>query len=314
MLDHLADWYPGDWRVHLLRGLTDTSFAWRIASLWRADSLRPDDPLPSYALASAYLSAPDTALEGKARPAVEKALSLDPENGVLRVMLAYVLLKEGEVPKARALFLDPRRVPRGTFYQDRLEEVVLGLFSHARQWNPYTMTEAAAMYRSIPLPPFEKMIDILYSVFLSPLEDRPYDIRIRGRQAAEAVHRLGRSLRTASYGASGLLNTGYDQQALGFMFQLKAGEFQTLFHRTFRDTAASLLAFRAVATVQAEYQEFTASAAALDAPLLDYLDRWRNLIAERPDMSLGQAVDSARAWSLWRRAQGYRYPARDDRP
>lgn len=312
MLDHLEEWYPGDWRVHLLRGLTDTAFDVRLASLRKSDSLRPEDPLPSYALASAYLAAPDITLEALARPHVEKALALDPGNDVLRVMLAYVLLRQGDVPRARALFRDPRRNSRGGFYHDRLEEVVLGLFSRTRQLNPYTLTEAVALYRSIPLPPFEKMVDILYAVFLEPLESRPYDIRIRGKQAAQAVFALGKNLRIGSYGASGVLSTGYDQRALGFMFQLKAGEFQTLFHRTFHDTVSSLRAFQAVVGVQAEYQDFIATSALQDAAVSDYLDRWSALIRSEPDLALGEAVERARHWSLWRRARSFRYPSRDD--
>lgn len=313
-LDHMAEWYPGDWRVHLLLGITDTSREGKFASLRAADSLRPGDPLPAYHLALAYLGQEEPEEEKLARPHLEKALSLDPENGVLKVMLAYVLLREGRVPMARALFMDPRRIPRGTFYHPRLEEVVLGLFNRTRMLNPYSLTEAAALYRGIPLPPFEKMIDILYSVFLSPLEDRPYDIRIRGQEAAHAVFQLGRRLRVDSYRGSRVLSGGYEQRALGFMFQLKAAEFLAHFHRTFEDTAASRLAFDELVVVQKEYEGFMASGAWQDTLVTGYLDSWSSLIRENPAMSLGDAVEVARHWPLWRKAMRFRYPASDDPP
>lgn len=312
VLDHMAQWYPGDWRVHLLLGITDTSREGKVASLRAADSLRPGDPLPAYHLALAYLEREDPEEEKLARPYLEKALALDPENGVLKVMLAYVLLRENQVPKARALFMDPRRIPQGTFYHPRLEEVVLGLFNRTRQLNPYSLTEAAALYRGIPLPPFEKMIDILYSVFLSPLEDRPYDIRIRGQEAAHAVFQLGRRLRVDSYRGSRVLSGGYEQRALGFMFQLKAAEFLAHFHRTFEDTAASRRAFDELVVVQKEYEGFMASGAWQDTVVTGYLDGWSALIRENPSMSLGDAVEEARHWPLWRKAMRFRYPLRDD--
>ncbi|HLP39888.1 MAG TPA: hypothetical protein VK465_00145, partial [Fibrobacteria bacterium] len=265
ILDHLAEWYPGDWRVHLLRGLHDTAQATRLAALRRADSLRPDEPMVAYHLALALLGASHAgrddgdsgtdSLENvrAARPYLDRALSLDPDNGVLKVVLAYALLREDSLPKARALFLDPRRVPRGDFYYGRLEEAVLGLFSHARQLNPYTLTEAAALYRGLPLPPFEPMIDILYGVFLSPLAEHPYDIRNRGRDAALGVFRLGRNLRVSSYRGPKVFSGGHEQRALGFMFQLKAAEFLTLYHRAFDDSAGAGRAYRDLVEVQAEY-------------------------------------------------------------
>lgn len=314
LLTHLAEWYPGDWRVHLLRGLTDSTREGRLASLQRADSLHPTDPLPAYWLAVTWLDSSAADGERRAVPYVEKALALDPENGVLKVMLAYALLKAGNVPRARALFMDSRRVPSGTFYLDRLEQVILGLFSHTRQLNPYTLTEAVALYRSVPLPPFEKMIDVLYSVYLSPLEDRPYDIRIRGRDAARSVFLLGRQLRVASYGNRQVFSNGYEQRAMGFMFQLRAAEFLTLFHEAFDDIALTERAFNEVVSVQAEYHHFMGSDAWKDSAVTGYLDRWSALIREQPGISVAQAVEEARPWTLWRRLHTYRYPTRDDRP
>ena len=329
ILDHLSEWFPNDWRVHLLRGLTDTTRAGRLSALRKADSLRTDDPLPAYFLALHYLdisdagATPDTGAESQARlPAVrshvarqyvEKALALDPGNGVLKVMLAYVLLGEGRLPKARALFMDPRRVPTGTSYQDRLEEVVLGLFSHAGQLNPYTLAEAAALYRSLPMPPFEKMADILYSVFLSTQADRPYDIRIRGLDAARGVFELGRQLRVASYGGHQLLSDGYEQRALGFMFQVRAAQFLTLFHQAFEDVPLSARSLEELQDVQMEYQDFVARGAAADTLVSDYLDRWAGRLRDHGSLSVGEAAGMARQWPLWRQARFFRYPAADDR-
>lgn len=313
MLEHLAEWYPGDWRVHLLRGLTDSARAGRLAALRRADSLRPDDPLPAYFLALHYLDTAEAGTESRARPHVEKALALDPGNGVLKVLLAYVLVRDGQLPGARALFMDPRRVPTGTSYQDRLEEVVLGLFSHAGQLNPFTLAEAAALHRSLPMPPFEKMADILYSVFLSTQADRPYDIRIRGRDAAWGVFELGRQLRVASYGGHQLLSDGYEQRALGFMFQVRAAQFLTLFHRAFEDIPLSGRSLEALEDVQMEYQDFVAGGAASDTLVTGYLDRWAALFRENGALSLGEAAALARQWPLWRKARFFRYPAGDDR-
>ena len=43
------------------------------------------------------------------------------------------------------------------------------------------------LYRRVPFPPFEKLIDILYSVFLDSLPEHPYDIRIRGRDVPDTA-------------------------------------------------------------------------------------------------------------------------------
>lgn len=313
MLGHLSEWFPHDWRVHLLIGLTDSTREGRVSALRKADSLRPDDPLPAYFLALQYLDTSDAVAESRARPHVEKALALDTENGVLKVMLAYVLLRDGQLPKARALFMDARRAPSGTSYQDRLEEVVLGLFSHAGQLNPYTLAEAAALHRSLPMPPFEKMADILYAVFLSTQADRPYDIRIRGRDAARGVFELGRQLRVASYGGHQLLSDGYEQRALGFMFQVRAAQFLTLFHQAFEDIPLSGRSLQELQDVQMEYQDFIARGAAADTLVSGYLDRWAGLLRDQGSLSVGEAAGIARQWPLWRQARFFRYPAGDDR-
>lgn len=311
ILAHLAEWHPGDWRVHLLQGLTDPVADTRLAALHRADSLNPADPLPAYCLAVHHLAG-DSAQVLLAKEPLAKALALDPENGVLQVMHAFLLLQEGEVPRARALFMDPRRAPSGSFYHARLEEVVLGLLSHTRQLNPYTLTEAAGLYRAIPLPPIEKVLDILYAVFLSPLPDRPYDIRIRGKQAADGLYHLGGALRIRSYGGRNILSGGHEQRALGYMFQLRAAEFLTLFHRAFEDIPLSRTSFEELVRLQEEYEIFMSEGAWQDSLVTGYLDRWDALIRTEPSLTLGEAVERARVWPLWRRTRFYRYPASDD--
>ena len=311
-LDQIGDWYPGDWRLHLFRGLTDTSRQERLTGLLRADSLRPDEPLIPYFLCLAYLESGHPEDEKLARLRLDKALALDPGNGVLRILEAYLLLKEGDLPRARTLFTDARRVPGGDFHYARLESLLLGLFSHSRHLNPYTLTEAVELYRKVPLPPFEKLVDILYSVFLSPLPDHPYDIRTRGREAAHGLFLLGRRLRAESYTGPGVLSSGYEQRAMGFMFQLKAGEFLTLFYRAFEDTAASRRSFQELMEVQGEYQAFMDSHPWEDSLTSGYLEGWGRLIRETPRMPLRDAVDKARRWGLWSKAMAFRYPARDN--
>lgn len=310
-LDRIGDWYPHDWRLHLLLGLTDTSWEGKVASLMKADSLHPGEPLVAYQICMAYLARDSAAEVVLARPWLDKALAADPENGVLRVIEAYVLLKQDSLPRARALFLDPRRLPGGDFYYRRLEEAVLGLFSDSRHLNPYTLTEAVELYRSVPFPPFEKLIDILYSVFLSPLAEHPYDIRVRGRDAAEGLFQLGRKLRVQSYAGSKALSGGYEQRSLGFMFQLKSSEFLTLFHRAFEDTAKSIEAFSEMVDVQKEYEAFMASQPWQDSAVTAYLDDWGGLIKGNPKMTLAEATEKARAWKLWKKAMAVRVPKRD---
>ncbi len=325
-LEQIAEWYPGDWRLHLFLGLTDTSRQVRIAELIRADSLRPGQPMIAFRICLAYLepagtaSPADTAAAGesagdpvRARPWLDKALARDSGNGVLRVIEAYLLLREGRLPQARALFTDPRRLPRGDFYYPRLEEALLGLFSDCRQWNPYTLTEAVALYRRVPFPPFEKLIDILYSVFLSTQGEHPYDIRRRGKDAALGLFRLGRNLRVDSYAGPRVLSGGYEQRSLGFMFQLKAAEFLTLYSRTFEDSAGANEAFAGLTEAQKEYEAFLASRPWEDSATTRYLDAWSALIRERPSMRLPQALDRAREWTLWKRAMAARVP-REDSP
>lgn len=311
-LDHLEEWYPADWRLHLLRALADTSWQAKVAGLRAADSLFPGEPLIAYHLCLAFLERERPEEERLARPYLDMAKAGDPGNGVLRVMDAYLLLREDRLGEARALFADPRRPPNGGFHYPRLEEAVLGLFSHAGYLNPYTLTEAVELYRRIPLPPFEKWVGILYDVFLSPLPEHPYDIRKRGKEAADGLFRLGRALRIGSYSGPKVLSDGYEQRALGFMFQLKAAEFLTLFYRTFEDTAGSERAFRDLVDVQREYESFMASQPWQDAAVGEYLDRWSRLIAERPGMTVAQAANEAREWKLWKKTMRFRYPRRDD--
>jgi len=311
-LDHLEEWHPGDWRFHLLRALVDSSWQRKAAGLRTADSLFPGEPLIAYHLCLAFLERDDPEEEKQARPYLERALALDPGNGVLRVMEAYLLLRENRLGEARALFADPRRLPKGDFFYPRLEEAVLGLFSHAGYLNPNTLTEAVEIYRSVHLPPFEKWVGILYAVFLSPLPEHPYDIRIRGKEAADGLFRLGRALRIGSYSGPKVLSDGYEQRALGFMFQLKAAEFLTLFYRTFEDTSGSEKAFRDLVDVQREYESFMESRPWQDAAVGEYLDRWSRLIADHPGMTVTGAVERAREWTLWKKTMRFRYPRRDD--
>ncbi|MEO7424709.1 MAG: hypothetical protein ABI036_05940 [Fibrobacteria bacterium] len=311
-LEHIGEWYPHDWRLLLFRALTDSSRTGRISALLGADSIHPGEPLIAYELSVAYLES-DSAPEARlARPWLDKALAADPYNGVLQVMDAYLLLQENRLGRARALFLDPRRLPRGDFYYPRLEEALLGLLSHSRALNPYTLTEAVELYRRMPFPPFEKWIDILYSVFLSPLQEHPYDIRERGREAARGLFRLGRQLRVQAYSGPKILSNGYEQQSLGFMFQLKSAEFLTLFYRTFEDTGGATGAFQDVVDAQREYEAFMASEPWKDASVVGYLDRWSELIKAQPGMTVAEAVGRARAWPLWRKTLALRYPERDD--
>lgn len=310
-LDRIAEWYPHDWRLHLYLGLTDTSWQSRVNSLRTADSLHPGEPLIAFRLCMAFLERDSLAEILRARPWLDKARSLDSGNGVLRVAEAYLLLKENRLPEARALFLDPRRLPGGDFHYARLEETLLGLFSDSRHLNPFTLTEAIGLYRRVPFPPFEKLIDILYSVFLSPLPEHPYDIRIRGRDAALGLFRMGRKLRVQSYAGPRVLSGGYEQRAMGFMFQLKASEFLTLFYRAFEDTANSKESYGDMMDAQQEYEAFLAGQPWEDSAVVGYLDSWSRMIREEPKLTVSDAVARAREWTLWKRAMAVRVPRKD---
>ena len=310
-LDRITAWYPNDWRLHLVLGLTDTSWQGRVAELRAADSLHPGEALIAFRLCITFLERDSLSEIKQARPWLDKALALDPENGVLRVLEAFLLLKEDRLPQARALFLDSRRLPGGDFYYSRLEESLLGLFSDSRHLNPYTLTEAIELYRRAPFPPFEKLIDILYSVFLSTQDEHPYDIRIRGRDAALGLFRLGRNLRVQSYAGPKVLSGGYEQCSLGFMFQLKGAEFLTLFYHTFEDTASSRLAYGDMMDAQKEYEGFLGSQPWEDSAVVQYLDKWSGLIKNHPDMKLAEAVAEARGWTLWKKAMAVRVPRKN---
>jgi hypothetical protein len=312
VLDQIGEWYPGDWRLQFFQAMMDTSHEGRLQGLRKSDSLKPQEPVLAYHLCLAYLERDSLPEMQLARPYLEKALALDPENGVLRVMLAYLLLRADEVPKARTLFMDPRRVPGGDFYYPRMEAMLMGLFSSTNHLHPYTLTEAVEIFRRIPFPPFEKWINILYSVFLSPLTEHPYDIRIRGRDAAHSLYVLGKQLRVQSYADQRVLYRGYEQRVLGFMFQLKAAEFQTLFYQTFPDSLGAENAYRGLVQAQAEYEVFQAGQPWRDSTTEVYLDMWGALIERNPGMQLSEAVKAAHGWGLWRRAASFRYPAADD--
>lgn len=312
VLGQITEWYPHDWRTHLIVGLLDSNHTGRLQSLLVADSLRPDEEVVNYQIAVAYLeddSLPDTKL---ARPILEKLFLKNPENGVLAVMLAYVLVKDGDVNKARALFLNTKEWPGGTFYYPRMEQILLGLFSRTRHLNPYTLMEAEEIYRRIPFPPFEKWIDILYSVFLSPLPDHPYDIRIRGRDAARSLFLFGERLRVESYAGPKIFSNGYEQQVLGFMFQLKAAEFQTFFYETFPDSLGAQQAANDFSKVQSEFAQYQSTNPWSDSTSENYRKSWSQILKVRPKMFLYQAIDSARSWPLWKKSQNFYYPKKDD--
>ncbi|HLP42054.1 MAG TPA: hypothetical protein VK465_11145, partial [Fibrobacteria bacterium] len=57
---------------------------------------------------------------------------------------------------------------------------------------------------------------------------------------------------------------------------------------------------------------FMASGAFEDRGVTDYLDRWARLFREEGGLTLGEAVERARPWTLWRKARDFRYPIRDD--
>ncbi len=311
-LEQIANWYPKDWRLHLFQGLLDSSKDGRLKELKLADSLMPNQILVLYQIAATYLEFDSTEDFNTALDYINKAQKLDPENAILQVMAAYAQLRNGQIPKARALFLDTRLYPGGNFYFPQMEKALLGLFSHSQHLNPYTLTEAVEIYRRIPFPPFENWVNILCSVFIDSLDAHPYDIRIRGRDAAKEVFLLGKKLRSQSYRGPRVFSDGWEQNSMGFLFQLKAGEFQTYFYQTFPDSFAAAKVEMKLQDVLAEYTEFQKSQPWQDSLSNSYLQNWSELIQKEPSLPLSQAIEKARGWGLWQRIRLIKYPISED--
>ncbi len=337
-IQHIEEWYPHDWRILLVQGLTDSSQEQRIAYLQKAESLNRHESLIPYFLCLAYLELGDTINNGVlsaqemdslpkiqyalAEQALEKALQIDSQNAVLKVLQAYIFLKQDKAELARALFQSEPNTTlnksdknfSGTFYYARIEEILVGLFSYSQNLNPYNVNELIEVYRKIPMPPFENMVNILYQVFLDPLPEHPYDIRVRGKAAAMNLFQLGYNLRIGYNSHVGLFPSNYEQRSLGFMFQLKASEFLTLFYRTFEDTLASQKNYGILINVQKEYGHFMESSPWQDSSAMQYMQDWENLIRDSSELTLGQASEKAKAWGFWKRTIQQSYPRRDDRP
>ncbi len=311
-LMQIATWYPKDWRLHFFQGLIDSSRDWRLKELKVADSLKPNQALVAYQIAAWYLESDSLQDYELALGYINKAQKLDPENAILQVMAAYAQLRMGQIPKARALFLDTRLYPGGDFYFPQMEKTLLGLFSHSQHLNPYTLTEAVEIYRRIPFPPFENWVNILCSVFIDSLDAHPYDIRLRGRDAAHEVFLLGKKLRSQSYRGPRVFSDGWEQNSMGFLFQLKAGEFQTYFYKTFPDSLAAAKVEMNLQDVLLEYDAFQKSQPWQDSLSNSYLQNWSELIQKQPSLPLSQAIEKARGWGLWQRIRLIKYIASDE--
>ncbi len=315
-LAQIATWHPHDWRVHYLLGITAPNFEDKVAHLRRADSLNPQEPCIDYMLVLAHLEeageSDDPAHRNQALQYSQAGVQQHPRHAALHLLHFYLLARGGEVPEARQALNIPDL--GGGFCYDRLEEILIGLYDRAGRFNPYALMEMAEIYRSVPLPPFEIMMDLLYAIFLEPLERRPYDIRIRGRDAAVKLYNLGYRLRTSSQGIPVLFSDGYEHVTMGYMLQLKAAEFLTLHHRAFGDTLQSREVFSALMELQSRYLEYL-SRRPWESSLLDnFFSSWEDLASTSPEMTLAEADSLATTWPLWRKAADFRYPVQDEPP
>ncbi len=320
-LAHIAEWHPFDWRTHYLLGVSAAHYPEKVAHLRRADSLRPQEPCIDYMLVLATLEAAEAEDEDgeekkklwvEASKQAQAGAARHPRHAALHLLNYYLMARVGEIPQAR-LALNVSDLGEG-FCFARLEEILVGLYDRAGRFNPYTLMEMAELYRSVPLPPFESLMDVLYTIFLEPLEQRPYDIRLRGRDAAVELYNLGYRLRTRAEGLPTLFSQGYERITLGYVLQLKAAEFLTLHHRAFGDTLESRRTFAALNELQVRYLEYLSQEPWESPDLVEFFSAWEALVRDTPEMTFAEAEAVADSWPLWRKAAFFTYPQGDEPP
>ncbi len=307
LADYLCRWHPHDWRAHLARALdADASSPQRRAELTAALRLRPHEPLLLYALAVNLLAAHAPADDSNAVALLTAALARDPENGVLDLTRAVAQARLGRVFAARTVFLATRGFPRGDLYGRRLEDALLGMLDTGLRLNPYDVIQAEDWYRALPLPPVAEWSGALETIFLDPLQQHPYDIRARGREAALGLYRLGRCLVDASLDPERIFSDGREERMLGWLLQTKAAQFLADYNRTF---ARPVKGFAPAEQIALRLQ---AAVDAPDVPPRDwelFLGDWERLGQTNPDETLGWAAQRMQTASLWRKVLRHRLHA-----
>ncbi len=313
LLPFWEEWFAKDWRYLLIAGLVSDSLFEKVVQLREANRLHPSEPVVLLQLAMAeLLQSEDSILVDSAIVRLQQLRRIDPHNGVPALLESYAYARQAKAPEARTLLMNIPEPMKGDFYYDRIEDAVLGLLQHSGQMNPFRLMQAVELYRKINLPLFEPIMDVLYTVFLEPLPSRPYDIRIRGLDAARTMYNLGYDLRKNARQRAYLLSGAYESISLGYLLQLKSAEFLVLFHRAFENKKEARRVYRVVQNLQLDYADYLGSSPLQDRYAYAFVESWSKLAVDSPELGYSQALAVARSWPLWKELMEKGYPPADD--
>jgi hypothetical protein len=309
LAEFLLQWHPRDWRAHLARGLTLENPADRRRSFSRAAALRSGEPMVLYFLALEFMADSNPASDSAALELLDAALSLDSDNGVLDLTRAVTLSRLGFYAEARAVFRSTRGFPQGDLYAARLESALVGLLDRGLRFNPYDLIQAQTWYRGMPLPPLELWMEALEGIFLDPLQAHPYDIRLRGKEAALGLHRLGRRIEVNSLRVPRVFSDGREERLVGVLLQARAAEFLRHYSRALGSVPGPLRLEPAY--WESRLESSLRVAARIPPDWEDFLSAWERLGGQEPGIILGKAVGRMRDFQAWKNASRCRIPVLD---
>lgn len=224
-------WHAGDARTALFTALAAQDAEARRAGLWEAHRRRPEDSLPLWFLGLATWQ--ERPLPSPDRDPWEALLLLNPENGVVELATALRRAERGDIPEARMLFHGARGFPQGHAYTAVAESRLTAFLSDTRRLTGTDIGAARKILARAPLPPYRDWLDGLARVFLNPLKDHPFDIRMRGWEASQGLRRLGRRLAVQAREHPGWSGLNRGEEALGMALEWRARQFLRVYQETF---------------------------------------------------------------------------------
>ncbi len=270
-------WHSDDPHTALFTALADPNAEARRIGLWEAHRRQPEDSLPLWFLGLATWA--ERPLPPPDQDPWEALLRLNPDNGVVELATALRRAERGDIPAARMLFYRARGFPGGHAYTTVAEWRLRSFLSATRRLTGSDIGAGREILARAPLPPYRDWLDGLARIFLDPLQERPFDIRLRGWEASQGLRRLGRSLAVQARVYPGWTGLKQGEVALGLALEWRARQFLRIYAETFPDgpygnrqaEAAQVAGMREEAGVETDLSEQLAhlEAAAWPGPGID---------------------------------------------
>jgi hypothetical protein len=247
------------------------------------------------------------AQEGDTAKALRHAYSsqkLDSGNAVTDLWLARLLAKTNRFYEARMIFFESRRFRSASLYGLEIENATLRVLQKAGRANPLSLVEAMGHFSEWKFAPMEEDLDVLYEVFLEPLETHPYDIRRRAPEAALRMVWAGEQLRRHSLLGPRILWWGMEERILGYAMEAKGWEFLLAHAHAFERADLITLAEWELRKVQREAESILPhfETSLRHSPSMEFLDRWQTWSADS-DCTVEQALERASHQKAWLQAQ-----------